>query len=195
VSTAVDTCRQLEEQFHTEFLPHIETDTETGADTRKQLQEYLAVGLMLDGRWLSFGAYHNWRDVQGQFLLPRAQNAIQFLANQAESSPDLTQWINRYVAAVNEALAAVSAFYQEQGAAKAQAIKETAVQANPDWQADTLSQTAVRALRSTTGITSVLVGMRRQAYVADVLAELKRPVTVDEHTEAWQNLNALHETS
>ncbi|MCP4428800.1 MAG: aldo/keto reductase [Chloroflexi bacterium] len=184
VSTAVDSCRQLEERFHVEFLPHIDADEET----KKRLQEYLAVGLMLHGRWASFGAYHNWRDVRGQFLLPRLQNGIQFLANQLESAPELTEWINRYVDAANEVLAAVSAFYQAQAAAQGEAMMGTAVLANPDWRADTLSQTAVRALRSTAGIASVLVGMRRQAYVDNILAELKRPVAVDEQSGAWENL-------
>ncbi len=184
VSTAVDSCRQLEEQFHTEFLPRIKTD----AETRKDLQAYLAVGAALYGRWASFGAYHNWRDVQARFLLPRAQNAIHFLANSPEIGPDLTEWVNRYVDAVNEVLAAVSAFYQEQAAGRAQKLKETAVRANPAWQADTLSQTAVRALRSTAGVTSVLVGMRRQRYVNDILAELKRPVTISEQEKAWESL-------
>jgi hypothetical protein len=47
---------------------------------------------------------------------------------------------------------------------------------------------ALRALRSTDGVTSVLVGMRHRLYVEDVLAELRRPVAVKERDEAWERL-------
>jgi aryl-alcohol dehydrogenase-like predicted oxidoreductase len=49
--------------------------------------------------------------------------------------------------------------------------------ADREWEKQgTLSQKAIRALRSTTGVSVVLVGMRRDAYVEDVLSELKRPM-------------------
>ena len=60
--------------------------------------------------------------------------------------------------------------------------------ADADWQADTLSQTAVRACRSTEGVTAVLVGMRQQAYVQDILAELARPVTVRDRASSWRSM-------
>ena len=47
--------------------------------------------------------------------------------------------------------------------------------ADADWaEAATLSQMALRALRSTLGITTVLVGMRQESYVDDVIEELGR---------------------
>ncbi|MCB9420356.1 MAG: aldo/keto reductase [Ardenticatenaceae bacterium] len=188
VSTAVIRCLQLEEQFHHQFLPAVDTDTET----QKQLQEYLAVGLMLQGRWGSFGTYQNWRDVHGRFLLPRLQNAIHFLSSLPKPPPGLLEWLEGYVAAVNDVLGAVGAFYQAQAAADVKVLRGTAVLAEPDWQADTLSQIAIRALRSTAGVTSVLVGIRRPNYVDDVTAELKRPVEIKERNETWENLK--HET-
>jgi len=48
-----------------------------------------------------------------------------------------------------------------------------------------LSQLAVRSLRSTAGISSVLVGMRKREYVEDVLQELSRPCPVGDHKKAW----------
>lgn len=184
VSTAVAQCVTLEEQFHHAVLPAVDTD----AETKKQLQEYLAIGLMLQGRWGSFGTYQNWRDVQGRFLLPRLQNAVNFLSSLPTPPPDLAEWLDSYVDAANDVLAAVSAFYQAQASAEGQAIRGTAVLAEPDWQADTLSQIAIRALRSTAGVSSVLVGMRRRNYVDDVVAELKRPVEIKERNEAWEKL-------
>jgi aryl-alcohol dehydrogenase-like predicted oxidoreductase len=82
----------------------------------------------------------------------------------------------------------VSAFYQEQAAARTERIKELAHAADPDWQARTLSQTAVRALRATHGVGVVLVGMRYQAYVQDILHDLRRPVTPEERIDSWMQL-------
>jgi hypothetical protein len=184
VTTAVTHTIAREEQFHHHILPTIQTD----AETKKQLQEYLAVGIMLQGRWGDFRTYQNWLDVQNRFLLPRLQNAVNFLASLPTPAPDLTDWLDGYVDGVNETLAAVGAFYQAQAAAEVKVIRGTAVLAEPDWQADSLSQTAIRALRSTAGVTSVLVGMRRPTYVDDVLAELKRPVEIKNRVKGWENL-------
>ncbi len=89
---------------------------------------------------------------------------------------------------VNEVLAAVSAFYQAQAAAKGQALRGMAILADPDWEAETLSQTAVRALRTTAGVASVLVGMRRAPYVHDVIRELARPAEAKPRAAAWATI-------
>jgi aryl-alcohol dehydrogenase-like predicted oxidoreductase len=49
----------------------------------------------------------------------------------------------------------------------------------------TLSQQAIRTLASTAGVSSVLVGMRKAAYVADVLAGLRHPVEPVDRSDAW----------
>lgn len=187
VSTAVDSCRQLETRFRDQFLPQLKLDDET----RQQLMEYLATGMMLDGQWGGFGTYQNWRDVQAQFILPRAQTAVEFLSNRPNLPPEIADWLDGYVEAANIALAALSAFYQEQAAKQTAHIQETAVSIDPDWQAKTLSQTAVRAPRSSAGVSSVLVGMRQQQYVEDMLADLVRPVPRQNRTTAWQKMEEV----
>ncbi len=62
--------------------------------------------------------------------------------------------------------------------------------ADPDWGGDALlSQLAVRALRSTAGISCVLVGMRRTPYVEDILAELATPVARKDRRTSWRKLH------
>jgi aryl-alcohol dehydrogenase-like predicted oxidoreductase len=64
--------------------------------------------------------------------------------------------------------------------------------ADPDWGGNaSLSQLAVRALRSTAGISCVLVGMRRTAYVNDILTELATPVAQKDRKASWQKLHQL----
>jgi maleate cis-trans isomerase len=51
---------------------------------------------------------------------------------------------------------------------------------------------ALRALRSTLGITTVLVGMRQESYVDDVMEELGRPVSTKDRAEFWRKLQKMH---
>lgn len=184
VSTAVDTSVQIESQFQQDILPKLPVD----AVEKRTLLEYLAVGLMLQGRWQGFGTYHNWRDIQTQFLLPRAKNGIEFLSSLENLPAETPDWLETYVEAINITFAAVSAFYQEASARRAEAIQNSAVAADSDWSAPTLSHTAVNALRSTAGITSVLVGMRQEAYVNDILEALSRPIVTKNRAASWQKL-------
>ena len=63
--------------------------------------------------------------------------------------------------------------------------------ADPDRAAEgTLSQKAVRAVRFTPDVSCVLVGMRREEYVADVLAELRHPIKQKGRLESWRKLTA-----
>jgi aryl-alcohol dehydrogenase-like predicted oxidoreductase len=52
------------------------------------------------------------------------------------------------------------------------------------------SQQALRAVRSTIGVSAVLVGMRHTRYVDDVLEELRRPVEIQDRTASWKRLRA-----
>ena len=65
-------------------------------------------------------------------------------------------------------------------------IKRNLVNVVPDLSsAKNLSNMAIRALRSTDGITTVLVGMVKVDYVIDVLEELKNSV---EKNLDWDNI-------
>jgi aryl-alcohol dehydrogenase-like predicted oxidoreductase len=188
VSTAVDTLVEMEEDFRQIHLPQLVETLNLSAETREALSQMIAIGRLLHGQWRGFGSYQNWSDLRGRYLIPRAQWALQFLAEQPNLPAETAKWLDGYVDEVNMTLAAVTAFYRELGADLARRLQATAVNADPDWQADTLSQTAVRALRSTSGITSVLVGMRRPRYVHDILADLQNPIRQQPRITTWQQV-------
>jgi aryl-alcohol dehydrogenase-like predicted oxidoreductase len=190
VSTAVDSCVQLEAEFASQYL----TTLKLADETNTQLLDYLSVGRMLDGQWGGFGTFQNWQDVKAKFILPRSQTAVEFLSNRPDLPAEAALWLDAYVEAANIALAALSAFYQAQAAKRTARIKETAVSIAPDWQAKSLSQTAIRALRSSSGVSSVLVGMRQQRYVLDVLADVAKPVVVKDRIGLWQKVKERSES-
>jgi aryl-alcohol dehydrogenase-like predicted oxidoreductase len=72
---------------------------------------------------------------------------------------------------------------------EARMLKQTVAAVDSDWaDAAGLSRQALRAVRSTAGVSSVLVGMRQTNYVDDVLQELRHPVQVVDRTESWYRL-------
>jgi len=63
---------------------------------------------------------------------------------------------------------------------------------DPSWeQIPVLSQLALRVLRSTKGIAAVLVGMRQDGYVEDVLQEISRPSEVKDMRDVWKQISEL----
>lgn len=187
LSTMVDSLVAEEGMLNRQWLPHLSLEQ----NQKEQIRQSLALGQMMDGKWQGLGSYHNWHDIQAQFIVPRAQWAAQLLANADDASEPLLTWLDAYVQLFNETLVAISAFYQEMGHEKAQRMQETAVSTSSDWAAQTLSQTAVRALRSTAGVSCVLVGMRQLGYVQDMLNDLQNPVEQETRDEAWHKLKKV----
>ncbi len=93
------------------------------------------------------------------------------------------------MARLDEAFEAVGSMYAVKVAQQNRRIRRLASAADADWGGEeTLSQKAIRAVRSTRGVSSVLVGMRRERYVEDVLEELRRPVQQKDRTKSWEIL-------
>ena len=142
-------------------------------------------GALLEEHGRSFSSVEHWQDVVRQFLVPTVQEGIRALLQ----VPGAEEWVERYVGKVNEALQAVTLYYKRQEAERVEAIKRQVAQVEPEWGAAAgLSGMAVRALRSTEGIGCVLIGMRKEAYVEDVIRELSQPVEVRDRTAAWERL-------
>lgn len=82
--------------------------------------------------------------------------------------------------------------YSGDGALQARRFRDKVAEIDAEWgEAESLSQIALRAIRSTSGISSVLMGMRAKTYVDDVLAELRRACGVNPRTDSWRKVEDL----
>lgn len=139
--------------------------------------------------WRNFGSYERWRQFRDGFLWPRMEGVFEYLQQHATHAEVIAQWLTdhrRYLTSVSRA---VESLYVEEGARKIAEIKRSLAIAEPDWsKSGTLSRLAVRALRSTSGVTTVLVGMRKTKYVTDIINELETPIPILDRTAAWQKL-------
>lgn len=156
---------------------------------QSQLMEQVAIGAVLKQHWQNFGTYERWRELQEYYFLPRVKGVFQFLKEQESPGKDIFLWVNSHMGKLEVLLEAVGSSYAEEAAKRCDQLKKQLASVDTDWaKAPTLSQMAIRALRSTAGITTVLVGMRRQSYVEDVLEELARPMENKGRTESWHEL-------
>jgi aryl-alcohol dehydrogenase-like predicted oxidoreductase len=160
--------------------------------TQSQVMEQLATGAVLKQNWQSFGTHERWQELREYYFLPRVKGVFQFLKQQGDLAEEISSWVNSHQEKLEGVLEAVASSYREEAAKRCGQIKKRLSSVDVDWaEAATLSQMAVRALRSTAGITTVLVGMRREAYVEDVLEELARPVEKKQRKESWHELQMI----
>ena len=177
--------QKSETRFWRKILPHL--DIPQGLKVR--LKQQNDVGDSLKHYWKNFGSYENFRQAQRGMFWPRVQGVLDFLAPHAQGNEELAQWLTSHPVSLEEALNAVGSIYVEEAARILKRIRYAANDADPDWEKpDTLSQKAIRALRSTTGVSVVLIGMRRDSYVEDVLAELKQSLQPKERQDSWARL-------
>ena len=155
-----------------------------------RIKEQAAVGNQLKHYWRNFGSYERWRQFKEGYMWPHLQGVFDYLEPFAAEMVALRQWIDDHHRKLEAAAKAVGSLYAAEAVGGVAAIKKKIKGADARWDVDgiTLSQLAVRVLRSTSGVSSVLVGMRQIAYVDDVLEELRRPVTRQASHAGWQAL-------
>ena len=82
--------------------------------------------------------------------------------------------------------------YQGEGIRQVNEFKDKLAALDSSWgNIPTLSQLSLRVLRSTIGIKAILIGMRRQVYVEDVLQELGKPCESVTSKKTWEAINKL----
>lgn len=175
-----------EKKFGQQLLPELALEI----PMQNRVKEQLAIGDVLKHHWRHFGSYERWREIKTGHILARVRGVMEFLAPQQAAMDALSDWMDAHMTCLETALNAVESIYSEPAAVDARRISRAISTADPDWAgAMTLSQMAIDAVRSTAGVSSVLVGMRREPYVSDVVAGLKRPVSQKPREHSWEKLD------
>ena len=189
ISLRMDDLIHSEELLKRKILPELSLTPSLQA----QVLEQIALGGVLKQQWSNFGSFERWRELQSYYFRPRIRGVVQFLEQQESIAASVLPWIRAHQEILEAAFQAISSVYKELAAEQAARTKARVSSADEDWaEAATLSQMALRALRSTLGITTVLVGMRQESYVDDVIEELGRPVSRQERRESWRKLHETH---
>jgi aryl-alcohol dehydrogenase-like predicted oxidoreductase len=174
-----------EARFWRRILPFLEIPD----GIRLRIKEQLCIADTLKHYWRNFSSHERWHQTRDGNFHPRIRGVMAFLQPHATGNPELLKWMSSHDSLLNEAFEAIGSFYAQMARRRATEFKRAMAGADSDWAAPgTLSQKAVRSLRTTRGISVVLVGMRHPDYVKDVLEELLRPFPVADRRKAWQDL-------
>jgi aryl-alcohol dehydrogenase-like predicted oxidoreductase len=174
-----------ESRFWRHLLPALEIPDEL----KLRLKEQICIADTLKHYWRNFSSHERWRQARDGHFYPRIQGVMAFLEPHAAGNPELLKWMSSHETVLSDVFEAIGSFYAEMSRRRITGLKRAIADADPDWAAPgTLSQKAVRALRTTRGISAVLVGMRHPGYVEDVLEELRRHFPVTDRRKAWQAL-------
>jgi hypothetical protein len=156
---------------------------------KARIKQQNDVGDNLKHYWKNFGSYENFRQAQKGAFWPRVQGVLDFLTPYGTEDEELTRWLVDHPACLQEALDAVGSIYAEEADRILKRIRYAVNDVDSEWEKPgTLSQKAIRALRSTAGVSVVLVGMRRQTYVEDVVHELNLPLEQSDRKDSWAAL-------
>ena len=156
-------------------------------DETHQVSEYLSVAGQMLRSWQDLSGLEHWRQME-QYLTSRLNAAFAYLARRLAESPEGLSALDAHLGRAKAALEAVLQFYAAEADRFAGKLYEMVRGLDADWKdAASLSRLAVRAPRSTRGVSCVLVGMRRRKYVSDVLAELANDIPVKSRGETWRS--------
>ena len=155
----------------------------------QRIKDQAAIGDHFKHYWRNFGTYDRWCQFRDSFVWPRMQGVFDYLEQQAAQREEVERWLDTHRRNLEAAIARVESLYSGSAAREMVQIRHHVAEADAHWgSSGNLSQMALRALRSTAGVTTVLVGMRQLRYVEDILEELYRPVTVADRSASWRNL-------
>ena len=187
VEDALNDVIRLENVFRQQIMPMLPHSPQV----LSRLGQYVTAGQMLQGKWFTLGTYHQWEQMVTSYLLPRLNAARDFLSKPGNLPADDIDWLSAYIEAVNVVFREIGGVFGDMAEKKEMQLRAVVESAEPAWLSNTLSQTAIRALRSTSGVTSVLVGMRKPDYVTDVLADSPSGNGQASYQEAWQKLSKV----
>lgn len=185
VQQSVDRVAGLEEAFEAGMLPALSI----GVEQRNAVKQMLTVGRTLQQYWKRFGTVEHWNDVSDQYLVPRLNYGLSLLQPAIETAPGLQTWLKDYIDVVNDTLWTVTSVYRIMADRRSRQLHDALNPLLPESaQPLSLSQKAVLLLRSVPGVSTVLVGMRQNAYVQDVVAGLQH-ASLDDGLGLWNTLD------
>jgi len=189
VNDLLMTLMDSEDVLRTSLAPNLGLSREQ----EEQVAGYLSVAGPLLRSWRQLAGLEHWRQVEGQ-LTARLNAAVGFMAQRIAQRQEGLKALDDHMARARTSLEAVSRWHAVRADRRAAELYARAAGMDSEWaSAPNLSQLALRALRSTAGVSCVLVGMRRPDYVRDVLAELGRPVEPRDRREAWSAMAVVAE--
>lgn len=134
----------------------------------------------LNNDWSDFKTLASWQAALNQYFSPRLQYCKNLIANKMLGNKKLETELFYLADKINHLFDLIASYYSSEHLKLTHQIKNDIKKSKPELaSAKNISNMSIRALRSTKGINTVLVGMVQPSYVIDVVEELKTPVNKD----------------
>ncbi len=111
----------------------------------------------------------HWEQVAGPHVIRPIQSWLQSCRQQFHGRPEWDAWLESFIPLINGALEGVHRHLQAGQQAVSDEVRVGLAQAGYPPSGESLSRLALNVLLGLTGLSCVLVGMRRAAYVEDAL--------------------------
>ncbi len=185
ISDLVHDLKLQEDEFKNEPLKEVSLNSQS-YDAVKKL---LGVGEWLDNnRWSAFSSFEEWRDLLYTVIRPRLQYVFDILRSTQADNPAIYTLLQEYAESVDEVFEHITNYYLTKSNERATHIHDAMRSLMPaETEEISLSQKAILMLRSLDGVSSVLVGMRAEEYVDDVIYGLQVS-KLENVLEKWKEL-------
>jgi aryl-alcohol dehydrogenase-like predicted oxidoreductase len=184
ISELVHDLKLQEDEFKNGPLKEISMNPQA-YDAVKKL---LSVGEWLDGKWEHLASFEEWRDLLFTVVKPRIQYAFDLLQEVMKSNRETFSLLQDYAESIDVVMEHITNYYTTKAAERSLSIHAALNQIlPPDENSLSLSQKAVLMLRSIRGVSSVLVGMRSDEYVDDMIYGLQAK-KLDDAEDLWRRL-------
>ena len=177
---------QEEEFFKVQF-----EDLPLNSQAAEAVQKLLTLGRNLNGNWKEFASMEEWQDISATVLAPRVQYVFDVLRPLSQQDKGVFAFLTGYAETADEIFESISNYYSNRAYTRSQKIHQALDRLLPEEHHPlSLSQKAVLLVRSILGVSSVLVGMRSEEYVEDVVYGLQAK-PVENVEEIWKRLGTV----
>ena len=174
-----------EDQLKSSLLPNLGLSQKQWS----QVGEHLSAAQIVAVNWRNLKGVEHWRSFKGQYLLPRINGAMGYLAGGLRESTEGLKVLDAHLTRVGAVFQAVEDWHRALADEKAAEIKQKAAAlAGLAGDPPALEALAQRALYTTPGVSCVLLGMRQGKYVDQALTELKSGKTLPKQDNFWPGM-------
>lgn len=136
----------------------------------------------LGNSWSTIQSFWRWESILSGYIIPRVEACIY------QVSEDLLmehqRWVELYLESFNALMRSITGFYKDSYVNMIKNINAYFA-TSKDLDCPKTSQLAIRVLRKTKGIHTILVGMRERSYLEDVMNECRCLVDKNWEEEVW----------
>jgi len=181
----INLLESMEDDFLKEYMPLLDL----AEDIKENIAAFMKAGVMLKENWKNFTSIENFNDIKKRFLIPRVNSAISTIAYSSGITPEMQAKLDKIAKQINKLSGIIESIYGLMANINSKDIHEALNTAIDDdnFHALPLSQKALGMLVSLDSINCVLVGMRQNKYVDDVIESMHQP-KIENAEEVWKDL-------